>query len=464
MNKGSESNSPDKAIAGAARAAAKPARLRSLLTAMVLTGGAALAASPAWATVDPLVSQALALEQQGKPGEAFILLAPQAATRAGDPDFDYALGLAAADSHHPGEAIAAFERVLAVQPDNSRARAEIARVYAMSGDIDSARDAFDTVQNDPTVPDPVRNRIGKLVRDYDRQIGGGGTSLTGFGEAEAGYDSNVNTATGLTSITLPIFAFLGPASLNGAATRMHDGFYQLQGGISAASGLSRQDKVYASVLGNWRDNFNSSQFDQAAVTGTAGISHTIVGGPIVSLSGQLQRFWLGHNGYRTAIGGIARAAVPQAGGTALSFQGQYFRYNYDGDQSKDADRITGSVDYSGKRWFAGIGGGRERTIRAAARHLGYWFAAAQAGAELPVDDRLAVLVGGSVEHRDYRATDPLFLRDRRDTQADASLGLRYIVAPGISLRPRATYTRNFSDIALYDFSRVTASLALRAEF
>lgn len=437
---------------------------RARLAAATVLTGLLLAPSAALATVDQLVLQALELEKQGKPGDAFVLLSAQSVTRAGDPDFDYAFGLAAADSNHPGEAIAAFQRVLAVQPDNSRARAEIARVYAMAGDVDSARAAFDTVQNDPTVPDPVRARIGKLVRDYDRQIAGGGSSVTGFAEAEAGYDSNINTATGLTSITLPVFAFLGPASLNGAATRMHDGFYQLQGGISGATGISRQDRVYASVLGNWRDNFNSSLFDQAAVTGTAGISHAVAGGPVLSLSGQFQRFWLGHEGYRSGYGAIARATVPQGGGTALSFQGQYFRYNYDNDPAKDADRITGSVDYSGKHWFAGIGGGRERTIRATSVHLGYWFAAAQIGGEFPVSDRLAVLAGASVEHRDYRAADPLFLRDRLDTQADASLGLRYVLGSGISLRPRVTYTRNFSNIALYDFSRVTASLALRAEF
>ena len=126
--------------------------------------------------------------------------------------------------------------------------------------------------------------------------------------------------------------------------------------------------------------------------------------------------------------------------------------------------MTASADYSGRRWFAGVGGGRERTLDNTARHLGYWFAAGQAGTETPLSDRTAVLAGVSAEHREYAARDPLFLADRRDTQVDASLGLRYIVMRAISLRPRVTYTRNFSNIDLYDYSRVTASLALRAEF
>ena len=431
-----------------------------------LIGATLFAASlqPAAAATDALVTRALALEQQNRAGEAFSLLIPHMAERAGDPDYDYALGLAAEDSGRPGVAIAAFQRVLAVQPDQSRARAEIARVYATTGDIDSARAAFDTVQNDPTVPDPVRARIGKLVRDYDRQIAGGGTSLTGFGEAEVGYDGNVNSATGLTSITLPVFAFLGPATLSGTATRQGEGFYQLQGGASLATAFSRQTRGYVSLLGNWRDNFKSNLFDQAALTGTAGVSHSLASGPVLSLSGQVQLFWLGHTGYRTSYGAIGRVSLPEAGGAALSFQGQYFRYDHDNDPSRDADRVTASADYSGKRWFVGAGGGRERTLQNIARHLGYWFASAQAGTETPLNERTAILAGASAERREYSANDPLFLSARRDTQLDASLGLRYIVMRAISLRPRVTYTRNFSNIALYDYSRVTASLALRAEF
>ena len=84
-------------------------------------------AAPAWAEVDDLVKRALALEKAGQMADAYALLAPQLSARAGDPDFDYAYGIAAADAGHGLEAILAFQRVLAVQPDNAEARAEIAR-------------------------------------------------------------------------------------------------------------------------------------------------------------------------------------------------------------------------------------------------------------------------------------------------------------------------------------------------
>jgi hypothetical protein len=77
---------------------------------------------------------------------------------------------------------------------------------------------------------------------------------------------------------------------------------------------------------------------------------------------------------------------------------------------------------------------------------------------------MALLVGLSAEHRDYEGSDPLFLEARKDTQIDASLGFRIALGNGLSVRPRVTYTRNFSDIALYDYSRWTGAVGLRVEF
>jgi len=432
-----------------------------------MTGAVAIScalAVPAMAQSDSLTSDAMALQAQGKSDEAYRLLAPQTGARAGDPDFDYVLGLAAADSGHFAEAIAALQRVLAVQPDNMQARAEIARVYALAGDIDTARAEFNTVNNDPTVPDPVRQRIGKLVRDYDRQIAGGGSDVTGFADAEIGYDSNVNTATGLSAITLPVFAFLGPAALTGPATRMDDGYYQFQAGLSGSTGVSRQTRLYASALGSWRDNFESDLFDQAGLTATAGASHILANQDVVSLSGQVQRFWLDRTGYRTSSGAIAQYTKRLSAGSALSGQIQYFRSNYDHDPLRDSNRYAGAITYADRTTFASLGGGVEETVRSGARNLGYWFVAGQAGSEVPIGADLALAAGASVEHRGYRGPEPLFLKARDDTQLDASLSLRIKLADGIALRPRVTFTRNFSNIALYDYSRVTGSAGIRFEF
>ncbi|MBA4354343.1 MAG: hypothetical protein C0409_06585, partial [Novosphingobium sp.] len=270
----------------------------------------------------------------------YTALAGEERTRAGDPAFDYALGLAASDAGHYGEAIVAFQRVLARQPDNAPARAELARAYALAGDIDTAREQFSTVVDDPTIPDPVRQRFTGFVRQFDRQIKGGGSDVSGFGEAAFGHDSNINSATQLTSITIPLFAALGPGALGAGARSQKDEFYDLSAGISGVSAVGRQDRVFGSVLGNWRDNLDSAAFDQASLTGTAGYAHTFASRDVISLSGQVQKYWLGHRGFRTAFGAIGQYTHLLPGGRALSASVQYNRFDYDRDPLRDADRFA----------------------------------------------------------------------------------------------------------------------------
>ena len=437
---------------------------RSWLFGALIVVASTCSTVPASATVDSVVRDALTLHAEGKPADAFAKLAPLERSRAGDPDFDYALGLAAADSGHRGRAIVALQRVIAVQPGNGPARAEIARVYALAGDIDTARVQFDTVVNDPSVPDPVRQRLDRLVRGYDQQINGGGHEISGFVDGEVGYDSNINTATELTSVTLPVFAFLGPAALTGNATRTGDGYGQVQAGLSGSTGLSRQTKLYGSLLANTRNNFGSVAFDQDSLTPTVGISHTTATRDVLAVSAQGQFFWLGRHAYRTSYGAIGQYTHRLEGGRAVFVSGQYFRLDYKQDHLRDANRFAGSVGFAGKYIVASVNGGRESLVNAAAPHLAYGFASAAASAEVPVSRTVAVVGGGSIEYRGYDGSDPLFLRSRHDTEVDASLGLRIALAKGLTARPRVTYTRNFSPISLYDYSRATAAVGVRAEF
>lgn len=425
---------------------------------------AAFSIAPAAAATDEAIVEALALHSAGKAAEAFAVLAPLEQARAGEPDYDYALGLAAADSGQHGRAIAALQRVLAVQPGNAQARAEIARVYAMAGDLDTAKTEFDTVIADPSLPDPVRQQLNSLSNRYRTQLRGGSTRISGFVDVEGGYDSNVNAATSATSITLPVFAFLGPATLGGGATRQGAAFGQVQAGVSIDVPLSRQTKLFASGLGLWRDARGDKAFDQAALTGTLGIAHTSPSGHTVSLAAQSQQFWLAHQGFRASHGAIGQYTRRLGNGDALSFAAQYARIDYRTDTLRDADRFTGTISYAGPQVFAALGAGKEATRQAAGRHLGYALGTAQLGAELPLTTALSVVGGVSAEYRDYGGADPLFGASRHDTQLDASLSLRLMIAKALILRPRVSFTRNDSNLALYDYRRVTVSLSIRQEF
>lgn len=421
-------------------------RTAPLLIALLAPHGAAQAQDPAAATA------------------AYDALAAEAATRAGDPDFDYRLGIAALDAGRFGEAVIAFQRVLAVQPNNAPARAELARAYALAGDIDTARQEFATVVDDPSLPDPVRQRFTGFVRQFDKQIAGGGSDISGFIDARAGYDDNINAATDLNTIVIPLFSFLGPGTLGPGAVAQGDEYYEIQGGVSAVTAIGRQDRLFASALGNWRDNTGSRRFDQAALTGTAGYAHSFANRDVLSLSGQVQKFWLGHDGYRTAYGVIGQYTKTLSGGRALTLSAQWNRLDYDGAPIRDADRYAVGIGYVTRTIAAGLSGGKEEARRAAGDAESNWFVGANIGGEFPVANRVALVAGAAFDLRRYDQADALFLVERGDERLDLTAGIKLALTDTLFLQPRATWTRNWSNIALYDYERWTASLGLRLEF
>lgn len=404
-------------------------------------------------------------QQSADTGAAtYAELSSQQAERAGDPAFDYELAIAAIDAGEYGAAIVALQRVLAVQPSNAPARAELARAYAMAGDIDTARQEFGTVVDDPTLPDPVRQRFTGLIDRLNREIGGGGRSLAGFVEAGGGYDSNINAATDLTQITIPLLAFLGPGRLGAGARAQDDGYYEVNGGISAVSSIARQDRVFASALANWRDNFDSNAFDIASVTGTAGYSHSFGNSDVVSISGQVQQFWLGRNEYRTAYGAIGQYTHLLSGGDAIALSAQWTRLEYQTDPLRDADRYALGVGYVTPAASINAQAGHEETRDPLGDAQSNTFFQLNAGAEVPISDRIALIAGAGLDLRRYDAPDVLFMAEREDERLDASLGVKVALTDNLLFQPRATITRNWSNIPLYDYERWSISAALRFEF
>jgi len=423
--------------------------------------------NPAVSNPAPSAATEAAAETGQAPEARYQLLAAEEKTRAGDAAYDYALGIAASDAGRFGAAIIAFQRVLAVQPGHAQARAELARAYAMAGDIDTARAQFATVANDPGLPDPVRQRFTGFVRQFDKQIHGGGSDVSGYAEASLGHDTNINAATDLASITIPLFAALGPGTLGAGARATKAEYYELSSGVSGVMAVGRQDRVFASVLGNWRDNFGSKAFDQASLTGTAGFAHSFANQDTASLSAQVQKFWLGQAGYRTAYGVIGQYTHRLAGGKALSASAQWNRFSYDTDPLRDANRFTLGVGLVTRTWSASLIGGHEETLQQVGDANSNTFAGASFGAEVPLAKEIAFVGGAAFQYSHYDAPDALFMVKREEKRIDLSAGLKVAVlpkVPNLYVQPKATWTRNWSNIPLYDHDRWTASIGLRFEF
>jgi hypothetical protein len=134
---------------------------------------------------DVLIDRARRLLEQRQPRQAYEMLLPHEGARAGDPQFDYLLGIAATDAGVPERGVFAFERVLALRPDHHLARAEIARAFLLLGERDSARREFEIVRRQP-VPAAVK----EVIDHYLAAIAAGDVvRLTRFLEPSLAYES-----------------------------------------------------------------------------------------------------------------------------------------------------------------------------------------------------------------------------------------------------------------------------------
>jgi tetratricopeptide (TPR) repeat protein len=152
-----------------------------------------LASASAWA--DPQVlERARRLLADSNPKQAYMeLMAVQ--NLSGTPEYDYLLGVAALDSSRFDEAIIAFERVLALNPNHAGAQMDLGRAYYSLGSYDLAEAAFRRLKeaNPPGAALAAINQYLEAIQSRRRESTPG---WTGFAELQIGYDSNLTGVPG----------------------------------------------------------------------------------------------------------------------------------------------------------------------------------------------------------------------------------------------------------------------------
>ncbi|HNW94393.1 MAG TPA: tetratricopeptide repeat protein, partial [bacterium] len=148
----------------------------------------------------------------------------------GDPECQFALGMAAFAAGKYPHAVMAYERVLMLVPGADRARLELARCYLAMGQAEPARRELQTVlEHDP--PPAVRDNIRELLAQIDalaaRWQFGGMLSTAWF------YDDNVNAGLSSNQVVLNNLPYV----MNDNALRHGDHGTILQGGLSAVRPL-----------------------------------------------------------------------------------------------------------------------------------------------------------------------------------------------------------------------------------
>jgi len=402
----------------------------------------------------------------GKSSAAYALLEPLESERAGDTQYDFLLGLAALDVGQNTRAVFALERVLAMNPEHVRARAEIARAYLALGEVDTARQEFETVRKQG-VPADVSLTLERYIALTRTIADQNKPSVNGYIEAQVGYDTNVNVGPNKSSVVIPGLSST-PAVLADDSRANKDAFGQLGAGVNGRLPVSREVALLGGLSGAQRLNQDKEQFDMGNVDANLGVVVT-QGKNVFTAMGQYGVVSIDNARYRSVAGVTGQWQHNLDARNQLSAFAQYGKLHYIVQTIRDADRWVGGGAYA-HLWRDGVVGFgslylvKEKPEKSEVDFLGFHGLGLRLGARGNVSEKTVLFSALSVERRIYEKEDPSFLVVRKDTQYGLVLGASYALAKDWTLTPQASLTRNQSNTELNQYHREMASLAIRREF
>jgi len=439
------------------------------LKKLCLAGGiviVGLATPLAHADRDELVLNGLKLIETGQARQAFELLEPQEVARAGDPDFDTVLGIAANETGQFTRAVFALERALSVQPGNARARAELGRALFSVGDTQAARRVLmETQQGD--IPREASATIDQFLQAIDRTEEAARSSVKPYLEATVGYDTNINSGPGNANVAVPAFGGL-IFTLSPNSTELKDVFVAAGGGVSVRYVLDPRWSLIGNVSGNARINGKYSQFNTGQLDANAGATYRydqhefsgVVQAGTYTVNGSRARDQQGLVGEWTYRLDVYRQWTSYLQWGQLSYPDQSIR---------DADRTVIGSSYAhawrnGLVVFAGAYVGHEKERAGGVPHLGHKLVGLRMGAQKSLSEQTALFGNLGYEERDYGGVDPLFLVTRKDRQLNVNLGLSWTPAKLWRITPQLSMTSVSSNVPIADFRKTSLSVTVRRDF
>jgi len=416
---------------------------------------------------DALLDQAARMLREKDAAGAYAQLAPHEMERAGEPQFDYLLGMSALDAGHVTRAIFALERVVAARPDDQPARAELARAFLAAGENESARAELQRVRAEPMPPEAAA-AIDRVLGVLDQVEPSARPRVTGYLEIGGGTDSNVNSATNAGQFAIPAFGGLLFTVAPGSMPR-RDNFVAAAAGALVQVPLQPGWNLLASVNGRSTLNHRTHEMNTQLVDATAGVSHA-AGAHVQTVALQSNGAWVSSSVYRTANGASAQWQTQFDPASQGGIFGQWARQEYRGQAERNADRsVLGlayarTFDASGSLAYASVYAAREHTRQAEFAQYGHRATALRLGGEQKLSTRSVGFLEWQHERRRYGAAEPLFGIQRRDRQNDLLAGVRFTPAEGWQVVPQVRRTRAASNIVPYDYSRTIVQISLRKDF
>jgi tetratricopeptide (TPR) repeat protein len=451
-----------------------------------LVVAAALAVVPALAADDPVVENARKLLAAGNAKQAYAELIAVQGRLSGMPEFDYLLGVAALDSGKFEDSIIAFERVLAILPNHAGAQMDLARAYYAVGSFDLAEAAFLKLRaaNPPQAAQIAINRYLEAIQARKQQLRAGWTA---YGELGLGYDSNI------TGVPADFFSAAQQSvgiGFNPTGNSVKRSAWFAQGGAGAEYSypLSRGWSLYAGGEARGRAYRHESDFNLVAVEGHLGAALN-AGDDQYRVTASFAPFWqegaapapaegdkLTNDRRVATLSGDWRHSIDTKTQVGLGVQLNAIRFpensledfnellvsaswlrSFEG-RGSPLLYLTGFVteDRALNDFQNGVDGSSDKSKNLVGAR-GYF--------QYSLSPKLQAFNSVGVIHRrdkDDWARSNIVQRGR-DTYFDIALGVGWGFRDRCALRVQYIYSRNTSNIDIYDFNRHEVSSNIRCD-
>ncbi len=400
--------------------------------------------------------------KQGQSLEALDLLTPHEEEYAGDTEYDYLYGLALLDTGEPANAVFAFQRVLAVEPNFAGARLELGRSYFDMGQMQRAQREFQVVQNQ-SPPPSVLQVIDKYMAAIESRSLKNRQGWRGFLQLGVGDDSNVNNATAASS-------FLG-FDLTEQSRETSSSVTSTLGGVRYDLPLNFSSKLF------FKGSINHRANNQASFTSTlnydflAGYNHSFGNSGDLSLALQAYSAEVDGDFNNQGFNLTGQYNHQFSAANQLGFFIRLGQVDYQPDfDIKDIDQTLTGLSWA--HVFAGESRislvlstitGKDETVESDSPY-GRSYNGVRLSASFPLTHRFNLFASVGQTNSDYEGrffgSDEL----RSDEQSDASLGASWRVNKTWMLRSVIGATKATSNIDIFEYDKNVIMFTARSEF
>lgn len=255
--------------------------------------------------------------------QAHQLLDAKSTELAGNPDFDYLLGLAALRAGQPAEAIFALERVIRVNPRHAAARMELVNAYLQLGMNHQAQTQLAILENQQ--PPAEARTVMDRYQDILRPRLSGTPDPVRLLALSAGYDSNVGSYP-----EMDLLGFIPVKPIDSA-------YSMVRGTLWQPVQLDDNRRLDLSLHGQYRNHQDkdAEPFDLGLIHAAALYNVTLNPHSRIGLGIQANKIWMDQEDFRDHIGlntrWEQRLAPDLRGDAALEWQDYRFedsRHDY----------------------------------------------------------------------------------------------------------------------------------------